>query len=165
MGSLGSDMIDLIASGDRQKIECVLAATATGAAVSGIAAGLFFAPANVVPVAGQAFNAAAAGVGAVAGAVTSAAVGLKMCGAQSTSGSFDRLFSQGKAPADLVNRYEASTMAEYGLSPADARLLTKAAVIYNYEYGPADSQSLAATPSQRRHAVSVLLGKLKEVSA
>ena len=58
---LGQDYIDQLASGDKQKIMCVLGVAGGAAAAGGMAAGLYFAPANAVPAAGTAFNATAAG--------------------------------------------------------------------------------------------------------
>jgi len=162
MASLASQIIDLFASGERQKIECVLFAATGGAVSGGLAAGLLFAPANAVPVAGTAFNGAAAGVGAVVGAVGAAKVALPICGAQGTEGSLERLFSVGKAPADAVEGFESAAMSRYGLSPDQARLLTKAAVVaFDYRDGQAPD-SPAGSAKEESQAVLALVGKLEK---
>ncbi len=158
MGSLAQDYVDLIASGDKQKISCVLLAAGAAAGASGLAAGIYFAPTNVVPGAGQAINATAAGIGAVLGALLSAKAAYGVCGGESTKGSFDNLFSAGKIEPGTLDAYERQLTSEFGVSRGEARVLAKAAYVYasNNASGPIPK----ATPSERKNAVAFLLEKL-----
>lgn len=161
MSSLATEVIDLFASGERQKIECVLFSAGGGAISGGLAAGLLFAPANAVPVAGTAFNGTAAAVGAVIGAMGATRLALQACGAQSTGGSFERLFSLGKAPADLVRGFESAAVERYGLSADQARILTKAAVIaHAYRTDLPDPATCSAIAE--RQAVVALVNKIEK---
>jgi hypothetical protein len=160
MSSLAQDYIDLIASGDKQKISCVLLAAGGAASISGLAAGAYFAPANVVPGAGTAINATAAGIGAVLGALLSAKTAYKACGAGSTKGSFDGIFSAGKISATTLHDYEASVKQEFGVSASEARLLAKAAYIYSNQNASAPMPN--TTSVERKNAVAFLLKKLSD---
>ena len=161
MSSLASEVIDLFASGEREKIECVVFAAGAGAVTGGLAAGLAFAPSNVVPVAGTAFNGAAAGIGAVVGAVGATKLAIKACGAQSTNGALERLFSIGQAPSDAVNAYETAAIQRYGISEDQARLLTKAAVVNFGNASDTDATPTNVSPIAERHAVLALIGQLQ----
>jgi hypothetical protein len=158
MGTLGQDYIDLIASGDRKKIGCVLLAAGTAAGVSGLAAGVYFAPANAVPVAGQAMNATAAGIGAVLGALLAAKTAYNVCGGASTRGSFDGLFAAGKIDAVTLHEYESFVKKEFGVSARDARVLAKAAWVYASQN--ASGPIPEASAIERKNAVAYLLDKL-----
>jgi hypothetical protein len=157
MGTLGQDYIDLIASGDRKKIGCVLLAAGTAAGVSGLAAGVYFAPANAVPGAGQAMNATAAGIGAVLGALLAAKTAYNVCGGASTRGSFDGLFAAGKIDAVTLDDYESFVKKEFGVSARDARVLAKAAWVYRQD---ASGPVPGASAIEQKNAVAYLLNKL-----
>jgi|CXWL01.2.fsa_nt_gi hypothetical protein len=160
MGSLTQDYIDLIASGDKQKIGCVLLAAGSAAGVSGLAAGTVFAPANVVPVAGQAFNATAAGIGAVLGALLAAKKAYNTCGGAATRGSFEQIFEAGKVSDDTVSSYQGSLRKEFNVSESEAKLLAKAALVYSSQNALAKTPD--ASPTERKNAVAFLLQKLSQ---
>lgn len=160
MASLTQDYIDLMASGDRQKIGCVLLAAGVAAGTSGVAAGTLFAPANVVPVAGQAFNATAAGIGAVLGALLAARKAYKVCGGESTRKSFDGVFEAGKFDSVTLQEFEGAVRTEYGVSAGDAKLLAKAALVYSSQVGAAPARETSAI--ERKNAVAFLLQKLSQ---
>ena len=155
---MAQDYIDLIASGDEAKIKCVLAASAAGAATGGVAAGLYFAPANAVPVAGTAFNASAAAVGAVLGALVASKAAYNRCGGAKTRGNLQRTFSQGKAPRDLIDDYETNLTLEYGLTSEEARLLSQMAIVFHSSVP--DFTPTEVPLVERRQAVSELLRRM-----
>ncbi|MDC8771740.1 hypothetical protein [Roseateles albus] len=157
MGAV-QDYIDLLASGDKQKINCVLMGAGVGALGGGVAAGLAFAPANAVPVAGQAFNATAAGIGAVLGALSAAKMAYGACGGSSTKGDFDRTLDQGKIETSMLNSYESELIKSFSLSAGDARVLAKAAAVYSYQ-NPSTSLPDASS-AEKKNAVVFLLNKL-----
>ena len=157
MSSLSQDYFDLIASGDKQKIHCVLLAAGAGSITGGLAAGTYFAPANIAPGVGQTLNATAAGIGAVLGGLLAAKAAYKTCGGESTRGGFDRLFETGKIDSFSLNGYEASLRKEFNLSASEARAIAKAAYVYNLN---ATNPVPDATPVERRNAVGFLLKKL-----
>ncbi len=152
------DYIDLLASGDAQKINCVLMGAGAGALGGGLAAGLAFAPSNVVPVAGQAFNATAAGIGAVLGALGAAKIAYKTCGASATKGGFDRALDPSKIETSMLNSYESELIKNFSLSSGEARALAKAAAVYSYQ-NPMTSLPNASSV-EKRNAVAFLLKKL-----
>jgi hypothetical protein len=157
--SSADDFVDLLASGDAQRIECVLFAAMGGAVTGGLGAGIAFAPSNVVPVAGQAFNATAAAIGAVLGSLAAGRVALNYCGGDATKGSLQRLFDVSKAPMEIVAPFESAMREEFSLSATDARLLAKAAIVYNANgFRSTDS----ASDNDRKNAVALLLTKLKK---
>jgi hypothetical protein len=152
------DYIDLLASGDKQKIDCVLMGAGAGALGGGVAAGLAFAPTNAVPVAGQAFNATAAGIGAVLGALGAAKMAYKACGASSTRGGFDRALDLSKVEASVLESYESELIKNFSLSAGEARALAKAAAVYSYQ-NPSTSLPEASSV-EKKNAVAFLLKKL-----
>lgn len=127
--SMFSQYVDLLANGDEARIKCVLAAALTGAGAGGLGAGLAFAPANVVPAAGQAINAGAAGIGAVLGALSAGKLAMNYCG-EGTEGAFDNLFKVGKMDRGSYDGMVRAAQSHFGVSPDDARLLVKAAAVY-----------------------------------
>jgi hypothetical protein len=158
MSDLASDYIDLVSSGDGRKISCVLLAAGAAAGASGLAAGVIFAPANVVPVAGQGINATAAGIGAVLGAFLAASKAYHLCGGEATKGSFKKLFTSVRVPAGIVERFETDLQRAYGISAHEARLLSKAAHTYSMTNpGPPPHASF----NEKKNAVAILLAKLK----
>lgn len=159
MSNIRQDYIDLLASGDKNKISCVLMAAGASAGLSGLAAGITFAPANAVPVAGTAFNVTAAAIGAVLGALLSAKVAYNFCGGESTRGSFDQLFKTGSIDRGTLENSEALIIREYGVSPGEARLLFKAA--YVYASNKPQNVIVDASFVEKKNAVSFLLQKLK----
>lgn len=114
MANYGSDFIDLIASGDEEKIKCVLLPTLGGAAAGGMlgSATVIGAPAGVV-----------------LGALGSYAGAYSLCGAGSTRGSIQRVFSSNRLPTTVVEDFESEVIERYGLDEKEARTLTKMAVI------------------------------------
>ena len=158
MGTLRQDYIDLIASGDRQKISCVLLAAGAAAGISGFAAGAYFAPANVVPGAGQAINATAAGIGAVLGALLPGRTAYNVCGGESTRGSFNKLFQVGKIDSATLNNYESFVKKEFNVSTSEARLLAKAAYVYSNQN--ASRPTPEATTIEKKNAVAFFLNNL-----
>ena len=163
MTGLGSDYINLIASGDERRIKCVLAAALGGAVSGGLTAGVVFAPANVLPGAGQAINGAAAGVGAVLGTLGGAKLGIKMCASGESGDNFDRLFSQDKLSSTALDEVSAVAASRYGLGQRDAERLAKAALVYRYHYGRAAPAALDEKSSTV--AVQWFLQKLDEKTA
>jgi hypothetical protein len=160
MGNLAGDYIDLVASGDKRKISCVLLAAGSAAGVSAIAAGTYFAPANVVPGAGQAMNATAAGIGAVLGALLAAKSAYKFCGGASARGSFDLLFEKGKIDSLTLQEFESNVQQEFKLTASEARLLAKAAYVYSAQAAPHALPEASAI--ERKNAVAFLLQKLSQ---
>lgn len=160
MGNLAHDYIDLIASGDKQKISCVLLAAGAAAGASGLAVGTAFAPTNVVPGAGQAINATAAGIGAVLGALLAGRAAYRFCGGEATRGSFDGLFESGRIDSVSLQEFESGVKQEYKLNDEEARLLAKAAYVHAHQNAPAPAP--AASPIERKNAVAFLLNKLAQ---
>ena len=158
MSDLGQDYIDLIASGDKRKIGCVLLAAGAAAGVSGLAAGTYFAPANVVPGAGTVINATAAGIGAVLGALFAAKSAYNLCGGESTRNSFDNLFKTGKVDKNILDNYESSLIRDFGVSSSEARVLSKAAHVYSSEIR--SNTIVEANLIEKKNAVTFLLNKL-----
>lgn len=153
--------IDLIASGDKGRIECVLGAALGGSLTAGVATGIAFAPANAVPVAGTAFNGMAAGIGAVLGALAGGKAGLKYCPGQSGGDDFNRLFSQDKISVDRFHSVATEAQNSYGLNENDSRLLAKAALVYAYRFD-APSAAKVATPNEMSNGIAILIEKLRK---
>ncbi len=156
---LASDYIDLLSSGDREKIGCVLLASSVAAGASGVAAGVFFAPANVVPVAGTAFNATAAGIGAVFGALLAAKVAYNVCGGEETRGSFESIMSDGtvKVNKNALNDFEKDLMKDFSVSSNEARKLSKLAYVYSLTN---TSSNTIATYNEKKYSIDLMLEKL-----
>ena len=158
--SMADDYIDLLASGDEQKIKCVLMAAAGGALIGGYGSGVAFAPANVIPGAGTAFNAVAAGIGAVVGAFGSAKVGYRMCGGEATNKSFEKIFTTtGDVSLNAVRDFESYAMINFSVSAEDARKLAKVSQVY---FRSALSSSISASYNEQKNSVEMLLKKLNE---
>ncbi len=160
MSDLTQDYIDLIASGDKQKIGCVLLAAGSAAAVSGVAVGTLFAPTNVVPVIGTAINATAAGIGAVLGALLAAQKAYNVCGGASTKESLNNVFKTGSIDKTTLESYESLMMKDYGVTTAQARVIAKAAYVFSGENS--NSPKVDASYSEKKNAVAYLLDKLSK---
>lgn len=157
--TLAKNYIDLIASGDKKKILCVLGVAGSAAAVSGMAAGAFFAPAEVVPGPGTAIHGGATAIGAVLGALFSGAKAYKVCGGESTQGSYDNIGKSVSYRENVIKEFELNAMKEYGLTSERARQLTKAAVVYASTL-PKNAVVPQVSVYEKKKAVAQLLSKM-----
>ena len=110
-----SDFIDLVGSGDEQMIKCVLLPALGGATIGGVALSA---------------TGLGAAIGAVLGGLGTYAVAYKACGAASTRGSFQELYSMSGLPKPVVEEYERQLMGNYGITEQQARYVTKVAFVY-----------------------------------
>jgi hypothetical protein len=140
MASPASDFIDLIASGDESKIKCVLMPTLGGAAAGGI---LF---SETGP---------GAAVAAVLGGFGAYLAAYRMCGAASTRGSFEGMFSGTGMPKAAVEAYEQDLMRKYGVDAQQARYVSKAAAVYLQSGG--STRAAPASSIEARNGVHLLL--------
>lgn len=115
-----------------------------------------FAPANAVPVAGTAFNATAAGIGAVVGALLAGKKAYDLCGGAETRNNLERLFSQGKAPVELIEQSEKDMRSRYGVTDKEARFLSKVAMV-GASHGITGTPNSCLSPEAEKIAVLGLL--------
>jgi hypothetical protein len=162
--SMFEQYVDLLSSGDEARIKCVLAAALSGAAAGGLGAGIAFAPANAAPVAGQAINAGAAGIGAVLGALSASKLAMNYCG-EGTEGSFDRLFRIGKLDRGSYDGMLRAAQSHFGLGADDARILVKAAAVYSRIGGEGSAEVLPHGNNQIAARTLVDLMKRSGVTA
>ncbi len=127
MANLAERYIDLLASGDQSKINCVLKATFGGALTAGVGAAVLASPSNAVPGVGQVSYGVIVGASAVAGLIMGASAGMKMC-AGGTEGSLERILT-GKISERELNSVEAKLLG-IGLTGSEARLAIKAGIVY-----------------------------------
>lgn len=137
------DVIDLFASGDSDKIKCVLLPTLGGTVAGGIVGSVLTK------------NPTATALLAVLGGFAGSMSAYKMCGGGSTRGSFKSLFTSSKFPRQGVDEYEKQLMASYGLSASQARYISKTAAVYLINGGEASHQ--CGSLIERKQAIHLLL--------
>lgn len=151
------EYIDVIASADRAKIECVIRAMGAGAIVGGVGAAVTVGGAAAVPGIGQISAGTIIGISAVLGAFSGYKLAKMGCGLKETEGSLEKALSFGRAPASMINAFEQDMMATYGVSSDEARLLSQAAVL---SYGQTNATT-SVSPTEKANAVALFLSKAK----
>jgi hypothetical protein len=126
MSDLAERYIDLVASGNETKINCVLKAAGAAGFTAGVGAAAATSMMNVVPGPGNLTAGTIIGISAVVGVLLGAKAGLKVCGG-GTEGSLDKLLTGQVSAAEMDDWTGA--LVNRGLKRPQAEALVSAAII------------------------------------